>query len=433
MTQAGQVTSFVYDANGARMIRREPGATTAYLGDIELQLAHGLQTPTGTRYYAFNGRTIGVRTGAASATVSFLATDHQGTATISIAGTTAALTQRRFTPFGAARGTPTGSWQGQRGFVGGVDDPSTGLVHLGDREYDPAGGRFMSVDPVVDHQATQQMHGYAYANSSPATLSDPDGRDPCPYGGGGCYYDGTDAPERFRDPNIPKCTAGSGFKTCERSAEADYEAKKRALALKLGAGQAGIGPARNECRRTSCDNLKKALKDGTLSTTAIEATLACSHIDAGLTARQQCQADRGDERYWRLAKTDSGGGIIRPEAAEWWEKYGDDVLVGAKIAGFLACTVVTLGTCLVIGGTIATVSIADRVWRYERGEQTFEDKLCLVSASMMDVIYVFAPVGRLAGGGRSLANGIPWRDVQAAHLQGWALAADLIVNFTACA
>mgnify|MGYP003392436688 CR=1 FL=1 len=88
---------------------------------------------------------------------------------------------------------------------------------------------------------------------------------------------------------------------------------------------------------------------------------------------------------------------------------------------------------VVIGGTIATVSIADRAWRYERGERNFEDKLCLVAASMMDVIYVFAPVGRLAGGGRSLANGIPWRDVQAANLQGWALAADLIVNFTTCA
>ena len=36
-----------------------------------------------------------------------------------------------------------------------------------------------------------QWNGYTYANSSPVTLSDPDGLDPCPGGGGGCYYDGT--------------------------------------------------------------------------------------------------------------------------------------------------------------------------------------------------------------------------------------------------
>ncbi|MCP2323531.1 RHS repeat-associated protein [Hamadaea flava] len=61
-----------------------------------------------------------------------------------------------------------------KGFVGGTED-GTGLTHLGAREYDPATGRFISVDPVLDENDPQQLHGYSYANNAPVTASDPDG------------------------------------------------------------------------------------------------------------------------------------------------------------------------------------------------------------------------------------------------------------------
>jgi RHS repeat-associated protein len=71
------------------------------------------------------------------------------------------------------RGTqPT--WKGTKGYVGGTDDP-TGLTHLGARYYDPALGRFLSLDPIIAHGDSQQMHGYAYANNSPIIFSDPTG------------------------------------------------------------------------------------------------------------------------------------------------------------------------------------------------------------------------------------------------------------------
>jgi RHS repeat-associated protein len=68
------------------------------------------------------------------------------------------------------------AWRGERGFVDGTADASTGLTHLGAREYDPALGRFISVDPVLVPDEPQHLNAYAYANNSPVTMSDPDGR-----------------------------------------------------------------------------------------------------------------------------------------------------------------------------------------------------------------------------------------------------------------
>ncbi|MEU8350746.1 polymorphic toxin-type HINT domain-containing protein [Streptomyces sp. NPDC048845] len=58
------------------------------------------------------------------------------------------------------------------------DSETTGLQHLGAREYAPDIGRFISVDPVMDLADPQQMHGYTYGNNNPVTLSDPTGLRP---------------------------------------------------------------------------------------------------------------------------------------------------------------------------------------------------------------------------------------------------------------
>lgn len=86
------------------------------------------------------------------------------------------LTRRRTLPFGAERAEKPKDWPTSRGFVGGVDETrTTGLTHLGAREYDPDTGRFISVDPLMDPGNPQQLHGYSYGNNSPLVYSDPDG------------------------------------------------------------------------------------------------------------------------------------------------------------------------------------------------------------------------------------------------------------------
>ncbi|UOE21317.1 RHS repeat-associated core domain-containing protein [Thermobifida halotolerans] len=125
-----------------------------------------------TRFYEHVGETVAVRTSGNA--VHWIFSDHQGTGELTVESATGQTTRRRLNVFGADRGS-TGDWPSDKGFVGGTIDVSTGLIHLGARAYDASIGRFVSVDPVIDFTDSQQMHGYAYANNSPVTFSDPDG------------------------------------------------------------------------------------------------------------------------------------------------------------------------------------------------------------------------------------------------------------------
>ncbi|MEV6527644.1 RHS repeat-associated core domain-containing protein [Longispora sp. NPDC051575] len=180
---AGKETTFVYDADGNRLIRRDPTGKTLYLPGQELRYTTAGGIKTCARYYAHNGQQVAIRTNAG---LNWLAADQQGTTTVTISGAVGqAAALRRQDPYGNARGATVGTWPTamDKGFVGGTQD-ATGLTHLGAREYDPLIGRFTSVDPVIDVQSPQQMHGYSYANNSPVTFADPDGRSPDGNGAG---------------------------------------------------------------------------------------------------------------------------------------------------------------------------------------------------------------------------------------------------------
>ncbi|MFI1592141.1 RHS repeat domain-containing protein [Streptomyces halstedii] len=185
LTQAGKKTSYIYDADGNRIIAKNAdGSSTLTLpnGDELTVAANG--TKTGTRYYTHNGETVAVRTGG---TISYLLSDHQGTAMTAVTVGTLALTRRKQLPFGQLR-TEQSTAFGTRGYVGGTNDP-TGLTHLGAREYDPTLGRFLTVDPIIDIHDPAQMNAYSYAHNNPLTLSDPDGLRPDGPVGGNSYND----------------------------------------------------------------------------------------------------------------------------------------------------------------------------------------------------------------------------------------------------
>ncbi|MFF5714837.1 RHS repeat domain-containing protein [Streptomyces sp. NPDC012756] len=222
LVEAGKTTSYVYDADGDRLITNNAdGSRVLSLpnGD-ELKVAANGTTKTATRYYTHGGETIAVRTGS---TISYLVGDHQGTALTAIDTTTLAVTRRKQLPFGELRTAQSGLF-GTRGFVGGTNDP-TGLTHLGAREYDPTTGRFLSVDPVIDFDDPAQMNAYAYGHNNPLTKADPTGLRPDgPVGGNGVsdYYYAQD-----RGMTTGYYTQKSGQYVWNQSPRKDRESQRR--------------------------------------------------------------------------------------------------------------------------------------------------------------------------------------------------------------
>ncbi|MEH0974043.1 RHS repeat-associated core domain-containing protein [Micromonospora sp. CPCC 205546] len=174
-TDSTGTTTYIYDADGNRLVRRDPAGKTLYLPGQELRYSNSTASTTCTRYYSYGGSLVASRTAAG---LTWLAADHQGTANVSVSANAAqTATIRRQNPYGNSRGgDPT--WANDKGFVGGTID-NTGLTHLGAREYDPATGRFVSVDPVFDLQDPQSWTGYGYSSASPVTYSDPSGLKEC--------------------------------------------------------------------------------------------------------------------------------------------------------------------------------------------------------------------------------------------------------------
>ncbi len=210
VTSNGKTTSYTYDADGQRLTRTDSTGTTLYLPEGNELHVDKVGLPTGTRYYSAGTKTVAMRTGAK---LTFLLTDHHGTTTTQVtADATQSITRRKTGIFGAPRGSQSTPWVGDKGFVGGTKDADTGLTHLGAREYDPAIGRFISVDPVMVLQDPQQVHGYTYGNNNPVTLSDPSG-----------LWFGV-PPGLFKpsEPNTSTGDGGTANTSNDNSAAADY-------------------------------------------------------------------------------------------------------------------------------------------------------------------------------------------------------------------
>ncbi|MDL2081365.1 polymorphic toxin-type HINT domain-containing protein [Streptomyces sp. GXMU-J15] len=180
ITDDGAKTTYVYDADGNRLLEHSPSGSTLYLGETEVTTNATGSITQASRAYAHPGAPTVVRTTTNGATtghkLSVLIADHLGTANTSVeVASGQSITRRAFKPYGETRGTKPTNWPNKRSYLGvGIDD-STGLTHIGAREYDQAAGRFISADPVMVLTDPLQINGYAYSNNSPVTHSDPTG------------------------------------------------------------------------------------------------------------------------------------------------------------------------------------------------------------------------------------------------------------------
>ncbi|MFJ6102468.1 RHS repeat domain-containing protein [Streptomyces sp. NPDC092359] len=179
-------TFYVYDTAGNRILENSPTGSTLYLGETELT-TNGTTITRASRSYGQAGAPGVVRTTNGSSTghgLTALIADHLGTANtaVELSGTGAqaqVVTRRSLKPYGELRGPKPTTWPNKRGYLGvGIDDSTTGLTHIGAREYDQNTGRFLSADPIIDFADPLQMNGYTYSNGNPVSKSDPTGLRP---------------------------------------------------------------------------------------------------------------------------------------------------------------------------------------------------------------------------------------------------------------
>ncbi|WP_275592942.1 RHS repeat-associated core domain-containing protein [Actinokineospora baliensis] len=179
-------TTYVHDADGNQLIRREPGKVILYLPGQEWARDTTTGTITGTRYYSHNGTVVARRVG--SGNPEYLQSDDHGTAQVSVSAVGFAVTRREFDPYGNPLGTGVGTWADNHGFLDKPTNPATSLTDVGARQYDAATGRFISVDPLLGLDDPRTWTGYVYAAANPTTFFDPSGLyQEC---GPECFYEG---------------------------------------------------------------------------------------------------------------------------------------------------------------------------------------------------------------------------------------------------
>ena len=175
-TASGDATTQVNDADGNQLITRDSATdtNTLYLPGEQLAYNTSTKASVGTRYYTFNSATVAERIG--SGNPQYLVSDPHGTNEISIDSVSMAVTRREMDPYGNQVGvTQGGTWLDQRGFLDKPQDAATGLVDIGARQYDPATGRFLTADPVLEASDSQEINGYTYSAADPVNGSDPTG------------------------------------------------------------------------------------------------------------------------------------------------------------------------------------------------------------------------------------------------------------------
>jgi RHS repeat-associated protein len=177
---AATLESYQYDGYGRRVLSTAPGGTIQSLYSQGGQLLYQDNARTGKRinYYYLAGSLVNeVETTVATGAVAnkYQHTDALGSPVLVTNGSRAPLGARNeYEPYGQVLSGGIGD---RPGYTGHVMDAQTGMNYMQQRYYDPAIGRFLSVDPVTATSAGGNFNRYWYGNDNPYKFVDPDGRE----------------------------------------------------------------------------------------------------------------------------------------------------------------------------------------------------------------------------------------------------------------
>ncbi|MCR9166084.1 MAG: RHS repeat domain-containing protein [Nannocystaceae bacterium] len=196
LNRNGDAWSLLYDADGTRVVREEAAANEATYNvspTYELRFEGSSLSQSKISVLGTTGRVVAEvvadRTELASNerwenTKSFVHDDHLGS-THAVTDREAAVQSRvMYGPWGRARDGDNWYFLLDEadledlpvGFTGHQPELDAGLINMRGRMYDPAVGRFMSVDPVIeDALEVGTWNAYSYVQNRPLSLVDPTG------------------------------------------------------------------------------------------------------------------------------------------------------------------------------------------------------------------------------------------------------------------
>ncbi|MBI2849753.1 MAG: RHS repeat-associated core domain-containing protein [Chloroflexi bacterium] len=169
ITTANGTTTFVYDGDGNRVKQIVSGQATLY---VNKYYEKNLSTNVTTSYYYFGGKLVAMKQG--SANVTFVHQDSLGGTSVVSDSNGALVSGISYSAFGE-RLQSQGQMPTDRLFTGQRLD-GTGLYYYGARYYDPAIGRFISPDTIVQNPGNPQgLNRYSYVVNNPLRYTDPTG------------------------------------------------------------------------------------------------------------------------------------------------------------------------------------------------------------------------------------------------------------------
>ncbi len=174
-TVGGVTATYTYDALGRRTARTVGADTQTYLyGDPAQPFrVTAWKDPNGTVTrvsYDEHDQMFALRRGDVTYSVG---SDQVGSPRVIVDADGTVVRRNAYDAFGQPTVEVGGSFSLPIGFAGGLQDPLTGLVRFGLRDYEPASGRFVFRDPSLFAGSPDNL--FAYAASNPVQNRDPSG------------------------------------------------------------------------------------------------------------------------------------------------------------------------------------------------------------------------------------------------------------------
>jgi RHS repeat-associated protein len=175
---AGAV-KIVYDGDGNRVAKTVGGLTTKYLVDDlnptgYVQVLEEVSGGAVQVVYAYGTTVVSqTRTPGVGGETSYYGYDARGNVAFLTDSTGAVTDTYDYDAFGNLLAA-TGATVNSRLFGGEELDPDLGLINLRARQYRPASGRFLTIDPAMGESSNPlSFNRYLYAGAEPLGLSDP--------------------------------------------------------------------------------------------------------------------------------------------------------------------------------------------------------------------------------------------------------------------